>query len=109
MRNKAAGKAGFTLIEVIVSLAIIGIIAISFISIFSTGVLWVSKAGGQSSSAFSAQKDLENAIANDINGTDTISIIFNGVTLPAVAGKSQSVTKTYRNNEYVTISVFIPN
>lgn len=60
-------KKGFTLIEVIVSIAILGIISIAFLSIFSNGLIGIYRAGHKSVSQYEAQEKLENNISNPTN------------------------------------------
>lgn len=49
---------GFTLIEVIVSLAIIAIIAVSMLSLFSTGLLNISRSGSRTANTEAATYNL---------------------------------------------------
>jgi len=47
MKKRLINSNGFTLIELIVSIAIIAIIAVSMLSLFSTGLLNISRAGSR--------------------------------------------------------------
>lgn len=58
MNNK-----GLTLIEIIISIAILSIIALLFVSIFGTGFQHIMNAGDQSRTLIEEQKDLETLIS----------------------------------------------
>lgn len=55
---------GFTLIEVIISLALVGIIAIAFIPIFTSQYVNVYKSGDKSEATYNALEDVENQISD---------------------------------------------
>ena len=71
-------KKGFTLIEVILSIAILGIISIAFLSMFTSGIVGISNSGKKSESHYTAQSDIEIKI-NDFKkppDKNPISLIF---------------------------------
>lgn len=65
-------KKGFTLIEVIVSLAVIGIIAVAMLTIFNTGLINIVSAGERSSATNLAELNLYEDDSEENN--DSISI-----------------------------------
>ena len=102
-------KKGMTMIELIVSLAILGIIAVTFLSIFVSMFRGIMNAGHRGKAAFSAQQSIENSIATNIkDGTATLKITYNGTTEVTIQGKNQSGTATSGTSS-VTVRVFIPN
>jgi len=68
---------GFTLIEVILALAILGIIFISFLTMFSGSLIWIYKAGDKGEAYSMAQEDIERSILReDATDTDNLIIVF---------------------------------
>lgn len=51
-------KNGFTLIELIISIAILGLVAVTFLSIFNMGLINISKAGNRTTAVEVAEKNL---------------------------------------------------
>ena len=57
---------GFTLIELIITIALVGIIAISFLGMFTTGFSGIISAGDHSRAGYSGQSAIESII-NDVS------------------------------------------
>lgn len=55
---------GFTLVEVIISMALVGILAISFIPIVTTQYVNIYKSGDKSEATYKALEDVENQISD---------------------------------------------
>ena len=62
--KKVHKKSGLTLIELIISLAIIGIISVAFLSLFGFGINNIIISGKKSSSNFNAQSIMESSISD---------------------------------------------
>ena len=62
-KNHLENKEGFTLIEVILSIAILGIISITFLSMFTSGMVGISNSGKKSVDNYDAQSKIENEIS----------------------------------------------
>jgi prepilin-type N-terminal cleavage/methylation domain-containing protein len=59
-------KNGFTLIEVILSLALIGLISVSVLGIFNSGLLNITRAGNRTEGTSKAQEDfVEDVVSYD--------------------------------------------
>jgi prepilin-type N-terminal cleavage/methylation domain-containing protein len=108
-------KKGFTLIEIIVSLALIGLMAIIFIPIFNFGYSGILSAGKHSKAGYLGQQAIENYLAgnavtvpNTVTNTTpnvSVSINFQG-TIITVTGVIKSVS--YEDGRYqVDVSTFI--
>lgn len=54
----------FSLIEVIITIAIIGILGIALLEIFGTGITNVAKAGERTEDLYSIQEVMDEAITN---------------------------------------------
>lgn len=81
---------GFTLIEIIISIALLGIVSVSILSIFSGSLSFIFDAGRRNSEQFNYQESIENAISyNDLTaGTSkNISINFTGIDDFTVSGR----------------------
>lgn len=61
---------GFTLIELIVSIGILGIIVVAFSGMFLSGFNTIAKSGNRSSGDYEAQKVMESKISNPTAGVD---------------------------------------
>jgi prepilin-type N-terminal cleavage/methylation domain-containing protein len=70
---KVKSKKGFSLIEAVVSIAIIGIISISFLSMYTSGFTTISKNGSRSSALFTGQSNIEEKL-NGTPGTTSTSL-----------------------------------
>ena len=73
----SSNKKGFTLIEIILAIAIIGIMAVAFIPVFTSGFKGVIYAGETKTGMFDSQNILEQEVADSVNtGTETLTVIF---------------------------------
>ena len=84
---------GLSLVEIIVSLAFIGIIAITFLPMFIFGYKYIYFAGNKSLSSYQAQDEIENSIATeDSFSAETLRLDFkNGPMLEIQGGLVDSL------------------
>ncbi len=81
---KLNNQKGLTLIEIILALAILGLLAITFLTMFSSGYRSIIKAGNKTVAAYDAQQSMTNTIiqADDLDPDEyveeTIIFDFNG-------------------------------
>lgn len=68
---------GFTLIEVIISLAILGIIAVSFLTLFTSSFSTIFSMGHKTDAANEAQAFIETVYLEGIGEIDSVAIKFN--------------------------------
>lgn len=100
-------KRGFTLIELIVALAVLGIIIIAFINMFSTAIFGVFRAGDKGTAYTLAKEDVETRIARgETVSTEALSITFGGKTF-SIEGGLVETHKFVRNSES-EIAAFVP-
>lgn len=95
---------GLTLIEVIVSLAIIGIMSIAVLTIFNTGLKNIVSAGDRTEEVYANQTGLDAIIRENENksdGTDKIKI-----TIPGVIQEKEIKGKIIISEKLTT---FVPN
>jgi len=110
MNYKDRKKKGLTLIEVIVSIAILGIISVSFLSIFGMGFKTVMTAKNTSVAGFNVQKSAESELNNTLDPADTNTIdikLNDNTTIIKPHGKIILKTATV-NNSNVVIQIFVP-
>ena len=93
-------KKGMTLVEVLLSIAIIGILSIIIFPVFTSAFMIITRAGTKSETIYQDQNIVEDKILlGATSEASTINIVFSGISFPAVNG--EIVT----NGE---IKVFIP-
>jgi len=108
-------KEGMTLIELIIALAIIGIASVSFLTFFTQGFKFVTKAGDRSKAGFNAQAQAEKALNNGISTSNvgSLTITFSDntyINLDATYGYiSSQTTSPAVNGSQTTITFFKPN
>ncbi len=98
---------GFTLIEVVISLAILTIIMVAFLSLFSTGLIGIYGAGDKGVAYSEAQADLgsrvgtgEDAVAEDL------VLVFDGVSHTIPGGLLESFRQEQGRSS--TLETYIP-
>lgn len=95
-------KNGLTLLEIIISVAMLGILVISFSAFFSTGFGWVTKAGDTSQAIYASQKFIEKAIVDESGVSSEVFHFDFGITSFDVPGKIETSTGE------VALQVFVP-
>ena len=104
-------KKGMTLVEIIISIAIIGILGITFFSMFTSGFKGVVRAGNKSTASYDAQAKIEETLNDKPSAGDPgnthLRINFNDSTYIDIEGKLETQSTTV-NNSQVDITVFNP-
>jgi prepilin-type N-terminal cleavage/methylation domain-containing protein len=107
MLIKFRPKRGMTLVEIIIAIAIMGIIFIAFSSTFMAGILGIIRAGDKGLAYNLAQEDLETQIARgDSVLSDPLVLEFEGYEVTIIGG-SVDVEK-YSGKINSKIEAFIP-
>lgn len=115
-------KKGFTLIELIISIAIIGILLIAAVTSFSSGFGQVFSNGQRTKCVFEAQSKIDNVI-NDIeaaNGDPQVSVKPFEIQIELYSSGSSNKIKSdiidgniikvdMKDRNKVTLSTFVPN
>lgn len=113
MKEKAKNDHGFTLVEIIISIALIGIIAVSFITMFTSGFSAIFTMGRKTKSMnYDAQTYMERIYegesADTINAIDGVSVLvendYNGTGLKLV-----TITVDYSPDRSVTLKSLVPD
>ena len=100
---------GFTLIEAVIAMLIIGIMCIAFLSMYTSGVTTISKNGNRSSALFTVQSNIEEKL----NGATSTTPLPLAITIPNsepidVSGNIISESITVKGQK-VTITFFKPS
>ena len=103
--TKIQSRSGMTLIEIVVAMAIFGILAIVFLTVFTSSLIWIFEAGDKGEASSYAQNDVETRIAtseaissSDLTitfGTTSYSIQGGLVETNQVVGKKSSQLETF--------------
>lgn len=100
---KKANQTGLTLIEIIISIAILGIIAVSLLTVFSSSFKYIFNAGHKSISTYGAQQNIEQIIAYDNSGdSGAITLTFSGAGLSSHTAIIKGATFSDPNNILTT-------
>lgn len=98
---------GFTLVEVVLAMAIMTIIFIVFLTLFTSGFVWVFAAGDKGHAYSQAQQDIEQRLATqDSHLFDDLKIVFDGVEIDIPGGLIESNQTVGRSSS--APEVFIP-
>lgn len=103
---------GFTIVEVLVALAILMIIIFSFTLLFTSSFSGIARAGKVSEELFRAQKDMDNKIveADVSEDVSEIEIIFPGENLDPVTVDGRIKQVPYQHEERSgTLFYFLPD
>lgn len=99
-------KKGLTLIEVIISLAILGIVAVVFLTIFNSGNKNILRAGKRTEDILSIQEKVDNRIKNDVSGGKKVKVTIPNVILNReIKGRMINV----KGDNKIEITTFVPN
>jgi prepilin-type N-terminal cleavage/methylation domain-containing protein len=75
--NLVQQKDGFTLVELLVAIAILMIAIFAFTTLFTTSFSGIFRAGRKSEALFTAQEELDNLIAEGVSSPDMAhTIVF---------------------------------
>jgi type IV pilus assembly protein PilA len=101
MKNRKIKK-GLTLVEVIISIALIGIIGVTFLTMFTMGFSQIAASGNKSKAIYVSQDQAENKLLEGAASTAaSITITFPGASPVTVTLTGEQATKG-------NITLFIP-
>lgn len=103
-------KRGFTLVEVIVSIAIFGIMAVLFLNVFFSSYYLTLRSEDRTQAVGIASGQLQNTLATTKSAitNSAVSIKYNASTTRVVTGETTSKSITTENDQTVTLEYFIP-
>ena len=100
---------GMTLIEIIIAIAIIGMIAISLLALYSTAFAFIMRAGDTTDAAFRTHAQIETTLRlkdSDPSPTNLTLTYSNGDVIIS-KGNKESISQTVKDTE-VIIHFFQP-
>jgi type II secretory pathway pseudopilin PulG len=99
-----------TLIEIILSMALIGIIAVTFLTVLVISLRLIVNAGNRTDAAYQAQSTADKQVANAGNtGTDSLGLTVSGVVGSVPVDGYYYEDTILVNGQNVTITIFVPN
>lgn len=104
---KMLNTKGMTLIELILAMAIFSILAVSFLTMFSSSLLWIYGAGNKAEAYNIAQQDVERRIiTGDAFDADKLKIEFESEEFEIRGGIIESSQSVQGNNS--SLETFLP-
>lgn len=103
---------GLTLIEVIVSLAILGIMIVAYLTVFTSGFTGIMRAGHRTEAAYGAQQDMTQKImkSSTFVRNDDITLTFDdGTSVTLDVSFMKSIVDVNRNTSVMESFVPTPN
>lgn len=94
MKKQKRKSNGYTLVEVIIAMAMVGILSVAFLSIFTSGFRTIAKAGDRAIAAYDSQKVLSSKVV-DAEGME------------ADEYTEQTVTFKFKNGPSIDIEVLL--
>lgn len=94
--------------EIMITLAILGILVVSFTSLFANGMIHIFTFGQKSQAIHVAQTKMENTLAGEQTGSTSLTIHFSSGKEITVQGKKVTMDAPYKNGS-VSLTSFIPN
>lgn len=108
---RSKSNKGMTLVELIVATAIIGVVAIGLIQMFTMGFMVVSKAGKKAQSAYNAQTEVESTLQTkhllEPQAGETFELTI-GADIVTIPGRKTQIQSELSNGEQVEIEIFQP-
>lgn len=103
-------KGGFTLIEVVLSIAILSIIAVSFLTIFTSGFSSIYAMGRKTQTMNNQAQMYMDQIYNGtaISAIDSLPNVIASETAYASGLRLVKITVTYQSDRTVTLSSLVP-
>jgi len=103
MKRNYSNESGFTLIEVLIAIAMIGLIMLGFLGMYTHGHRWVFNAGVRTDELFTSQQEIESALGGDaaaVNSEDfTLDITFNPPSSPSVDISIEGEKHTWQDDD----------
>ncbi|MDW7651432.1 MAG: Calx-beta domain-containing protein [Bacillota bacterium] len=104
MATKRLTEDGFTLIEILVAIAILAIMIAALTPLFISSFTGIFTAGRKSGTQYLVQQEIEKAIAGD-SGADATFIP--STSIEGISGTIVEVQKEYESGKIVTVKTFV--
>lgn len=103
--KKTIKNNGFTLVELLVSMFIIGMVVAAFVPIFTISVANIYNAGNKTAEVFISQEELEKSFADNSSSVTNSTL---AITFPNTSNDAIEVTIPGTNISTNSINMFIP-
>ncbi len=106
--KKIKNNNGFTLAELILSIALFGIVAVSLIPIFTYGIIQINRSGARSEAVYENQTAIETAPSSVplVVDNDVVTFTFDGVDVPITIDVYEAETSYDLNGNKSSIIFF---
>lgn len=103
-------RKGITLIELIISIAILGIISVVILGIFDQGLSNILRAGRRTETVLSAKEELDLNIGDNDIGIDTdVEVTLPGDNKVLISGRTVEVNKAIEQGNNIILNTYIIN
>ena len=100
-------KYGFTLIELIIAIAVLGIIIVAFLNLFTFGIVGIFRAGDKGVAYMNAQEEIDTRLARGESiATDDLILNFDNMQIIVEGGLVE--TEQFVNKSRSYMEVFVP-
>lgn len=101
-------RKGITLIEIVISIALVGIILVSMLSIFDTGLFNIIRAGDRTSIVVGVSSQVDNLLSGGQELVDESNYLLESDVIEEavqVVFKGTSISYTFAESEYVRYTI----
>jgi len=101
-------RKGITLIEIVISIALVGIILVSMLSIFDTGLFNIKRAGDRTSIVVGVSSQVDNLLSGGQELVDESNYLLESDVIEEavqVVFKGTSISYTFAESEYVQYTI----
>lgn len=105
--KKHVGSQGFTLIEMIISIALLGIITMAFLALFANSIMYIQHSGEIVKNSYSAQDQVEQIVADSTKADETststqetLLLNFSGHQFPVVGRR---ISVDYGSSQHMVV------
>ena len=114
--KKIINKKGLTLVELILGIAIFGILSVGFLNVFFGSLLITTISGERTDTVANVSSEIEKKLSDHTYTSDTIPTVPSQVTIKYNGGADQDImdgeliqgTEVNENGQTIEITAFIP-
>jgi len=108
--HKLKKETGASLVEILICMALVGIIAMTILPSITFGHLQLTESGNRTKAIYAVRQMTENELVNhSASGHDTLSITFGGVSIDVKGRIVESEESFGTKGDKARLRVFIPD